>query len=152
MNQKHELQAIERRERRIDEALKETFPASDPPSFVGAGAQTPNDDQARIRKRRTKAAEMAGEAIDRQADQSATAEERESRKRRLLKGPAEFRELRRNHEVRDDMDKLDVLVLRRAELLQNLEALRRCPPDFSFDGIEPPVIQDGRSVLVAKIA
>ena len=25
-------------ERRIDEALKETFPASDTPSFVGAGA------------------------------------------------------------------------------------------------------------------
>jgi hypothetical protein len=40
---------------------------------------------------------MAGEAIDRQADQSATVEERESRKRRLLKGPAEFRELRRDH-------------------------------------------------------
>ena len=96
MNQKHELQAIELRERGIDEALKETFPASDPPSFVGAGARKPTD-KARTRNRRTKAAEMAGEAIDQQADQSATAEERESRKRRLLKGPAEFRELRRDH-------------------------------------------------------
>jgi hypothetical protein len=27
-----------RRERKIDEALEETFPASDTPSFVGAGA------------------------------------------------------------------------------------------------------------------
>ena len=97
MNQKHELQATERRERRIDEALKETFPASDTPSFVGAGAKKPTDDKARTRKRRAKAAEMAGEAIDGQADQSATAEERESRKRRLLKGPAEFRELRLDH-------------------------------------------------------
>jgi hypothetical protein len=97
MNQKHELQATERRERRIDEALKETFPASDTPSFVGAGAKKPTDDKARTRNRRAKAAEMAGEAIDEQADQSATAEERESRKRRLLKGPAEFRELRRDH-------------------------------------------------------
>ena len=95
MNGEREVQTTERRERRIDEALEETFPASDPPAFVGAGA--PTSDTARIGKRRTKAAEMAGDAIDRQADQSATEEERESRKRRLLKGPAEFRELRRDH-------------------------------------------------------
>ena len=101
MNGKREVQATERRERRIDEALKETFPASDPPAFVGGGAQQPTDDKASNKastgKRRTKAAEMASDAIDRQADQSATEEERESRKRRLLKGPAEFRELRRDH-------------------------------------------------------
>jgi hypothetical protein len=30
------------RERRIDEALEETFPASDTPFFVGAGAPKPN--------------------------------------------------------------------------------------------------------------
>jgi hypothetical protein len=29
----------EQRENKIDEALKETFPASDAPSFVGAGAE-----------------------------------------------------------------------------------------------------------------
>jgi hypothetical protein len=101
MNHEQDLQAIERRERRIDEALKETFPASDPPSFVGAGAQKPTDDKARTRKartrkRRTQAAKMAGEAIDRQADLSVSSEEQESRKQSLLKGPVEFRELRRD--------------------------------------------------------
>ena len=35
MDSEKRLQAEYRRERRIDEALKETFPASDPPSFVG---------------------------------------------------------------------------------------------------------------------
>jgi hypothetical protein len=98
MDGKREVQAIERRERRVDEALKETFPASDTPSFVGAGARKPQDDK--IRTRRTKAAEMAGEAIDRQADQSASSEKQENRKQRLLKGPAEFRELRRDHPTR----------------------------------------------------
>jgi hypothetical protein len=33
---------ISERERRIDEALEETFPASDTPCFVGAGAPKPN--------------------------------------------------------------------------------------------------------------
>jgi hypothetical protein len=43
MNIEQDQEAIERRERRIDEALKETFPASDTPSFVGAGAPTLSD-------------------------------------------------------------------------------------------------------------
>jgi len=46
---------------------------------------------------RTRAAELAAETIDNHTDQSATAEEQASRKRRLLKGPKEFRELRRDH-------------------------------------------------------
>ena len=96
MNKEQELRDTERRERRIDEALRETFPASDPPSFVGAGAQRPTEYKTGEGKPR-KAAEMAGEIIDQQADLSASSEEQESRKRRLLKGPKEFRELRRDH-------------------------------------------------------
>ena len=51
-------------------------------------------------KPRRKAAAMAAEAIDRRADRSVPPEERERRKRRLLKGPQEFRELRRDHAKR----------------------------------------------------
>ena len=38
-------------------------------------------------KARGKAADLAGKIIDRHADRSATSEERENRRRRLLKGP-----------------------------------------------------------------
>jgi hypothetical protein len=37
---------------------------------------------------------MAGHELDRLGDQSIPAEERERRKRRLTKGPTEFREIR----------------------------------------------------------
>ena len=46
---------------------------------------------------RAKAAELAHQAIEQHADSSATPKERESRKRRLLKGPKEFREMRKDH-------------------------------------------------------
>ena len=45
-------------------------------------------------KAASKAIDLAGQQIDKLADPSATAEERQQRKRRLLKGPGEFRELR----------------------------------------------------------
>jgi hypothetical protein len=45
-------------------------------------------------KAATKATELAGKQIDKLIDPSATAEERQQRKRRLLKGPGEFREIR----------------------------------------------------------
>ena len=54
MNPERDREAIERCERRIDEALKETFPASDAPFFIGAGAPTdskvdkPNLDRVNI--------------------------------------------------------------------------------------------------------
>ena len=47
-------------------------------------------------KRAAKAREMASQEIDRLSDPSATDEERQRRKRRLLKGPKEFRDVRGN--------------------------------------------------------
>ena len=53
--------------------------------------------RARIRtKKAAQAAEMASHEIDRLGDPSATDEERQLRKRRLIKGPKEFQDLRRN--------------------------------------------------------
>jgi Arc/MetJ-type ribon-helix-helix transcriptional regulator len=53
--------------------------------------------RARVRRRKAaQAAEMASEEIDRLGDPSATDEERQRRKGRLLKGPKEFQDLRRN--------------------------------------------------------
>jgi hypothetical protein len=43
---------------------------------------------------RTKSADMAGQTIDRLTDPAATPEEKDQRKRRLLKGPTEFRDMR----------------------------------------------------------
>lgn len=48
----------------------------------------------RARKAASKASEMAGRELDRIGDKSASGEERERRKRRLMKGPTEFREMR----------------------------------------------------------
>jgi hypothetical protein len=47
-------------------------------------------------KKAAQAAEMASHEIDRLGDPSASDEERQVRKRRLIKGPNEFRDLRRN--------------------------------------------------------
>ena len=47
-------------------------------------------------KKAAKAAEMASQEVDRLGDPSATDEERQLRKRRLIGGPTEFRDLRRN--------------------------------------------------------
>jgi hypothetical protein len=45
---------------------------------------------------RAKAAEMAGKELDRLIDKSAPTEEQATRKRRLLKGPREFRDIRKD--------------------------------------------------------
>jgi hypothetical protein len=59
------------------------------------GKKPDNARKAAVRKRsRRKAAKMAGREIDRLGDQTATSEERARRKRRLIKGPQEFRALR----------------------------------------------------------
>ena len=44
-----------------------------------------------------KAAAMVGKEVDRLLDQSVPIEEQASRKRRLLKGPKEFRDFREDH-------------------------------------------------------
>ena len=49
---------------------------------------------ARQKGSRRKAAEMASREIDRLGDQTVTNAERTRRKRRLIKGPREFRDLR----------------------------------------------------------
>jgi Arc/MetJ-type ribon-helix-helix transcriptional regulator len=49
----------------------------------------------RSKRSRRKATDMAAREIDRLGDQSVTGEERASRKRRLLSGPKEFRDMRR---------------------------------------------------------
>lgn len=46
------------------------------------------------------AKEMAGRQIDALADPAASDDERASRKRRLLKGPSEFRDIRSDHPKR----------------------------------------------------
>jgi Arc/MetJ-type ribon-helix-helix transcriptional regulator len=45
-------------------------------------------------KAAAKALDLAGQQIDKLIDPSAPAEERQQRKRRLLKGPSEFRDIR----------------------------------------------------------
>jgi hypothetical protein len=92
MKNDRDAQAISRRERRVDEALSDSFPASDTPYFVGSGAVNSLGKP----KQRNRSAEMAAEVIDQSADLSVSSEEQNSRKRRLLDGPGEFRKLRRD--------------------------------------------------------
>jgi hypothetical protein len=56
------------------------------PSDRGRGART---------KKFTKASEMAARELDRLIDPAAPDEERQRRKRRLIKGPKEFQDIRR---------------------------------------------------------
>jgi hypothetical protein len=65
---------------------------------LGLAKDHPSKKPARMAGSRTghssKASELAGKAIDRLGDKSVPAEERERRKRRLIKGPPEFRDVR----------------------------------------------------------
>ena len=54
--------------------------------------------------RAAKASEMAAQEIDRISDPSATKEERQRRKRRLIKGPKEFRDIHKRSRVKIDSD------------------------------------------------
>jgi hypothetical protein len=64
--------------------------------LVEMGLATPGLSRSRSAKSRARATELAAEVIDRKLDPTAPPEEQASRKRRLLKGPKEFRELRRD--------------------------------------------------------
>jgi hypothetical protein len=57
-------------------------------------AKDPGEKPRRSEKSAAKAKDLAAKTIDRLVDPAAPAEERASRKRRLLKGPEEFREVR----------------------------------------------------------
>jgi len=61
--------------------------------LVEIGLASAHPSAARIKK--AQASEMAGQEID-WGDPSATDEQRQRRKRRLIKGPREFRDTRRN--------------------------------------------------------
>jgi hypothetical protein len=62
---------------------------------IGLESERPRAARRPISKRAaSKASQMAGHEIDRLSDQSVAPEERARRKRRLLKGPRELRELR----------------------------------------------------------
>lgn len=60
---------------------------------LGLAAKTSHEPYSK--KSTDRAAEMAERQIDRLSDPSATSEERQSRKRKLLKGPSEFRGMRK---------------------------------------------------------
>ena len=62
--------------------------------LVELGLQTPQQ-RGSLAYRAAKASEMAAHEIDRLIDPSATDEERQLRKRRLIKGPKEFRDIRK---------------------------------------------------------
>lgn len=84
---------------RLDKEAREKSDASakKKPEIKPTKKMTKSRGRPPAKKGSTKAAEMAGEQIDRLADQSATHGERASRKRRLLKGPKEFRDIRTDH-------------------------------------------------------
>jgi hypothetical protein len=65
-------------------------------ALVQKHRQTEQHVTRRGKQAASKASKLAGRVIDRRADPSAPIAERERRKRRLLKGPKEFRDIRRD--------------------------------------------------------
>jgi len=62
--------------------------------LVELGLETTHRKES-LTNKAAKASEMAAHEIDRLSDPSATDEERQLRKRRLIKGPKEFRDIRK---------------------------------------------------------
>ena len=76
---------------------KQREPLSRPEAIrrlVELGLATASSARSYSKKTAVQAAGIAGRQIDRAGDPTATAEERQSRKRTLLKGPEEFRDMR----------------------------------------------------------
>jgi hypothetical protein len=77
---------------------KQREPVSRPEAIrqlIEAGLITASSHRSYSKKSADQAAGMAERQIDRLSDPSTTSEERQSRKRKLLKGLAEFRDLRK---------------------------------------------------------
>ncbi len=91
-----------------------------------------------------KASEMAGEEIDRLGDPLATDEERQLRKRRLIEGPQEFRDIRSNRaKIKPGFPRVGV----EAQLFQPL------PPPCSKCGtttVVTPAFEKGQRVFVVR--
>jgi len=62
--------------------------------ILEAGLSAAQPEQQRPAAETARAAEMASEQIDKLADRSAPVEEQRARKRRLIQGPGDFREIR----------------------------------------------------------
>jgi hypothetical protein len=67
--------------------------------LVELGLASAHRSAARMKKA-MEASKMAGQETDRSGDPSATDQERQRRKRRLIKEPKEFRDIRRNRPKR----------------------------------------------------
>ena len=76
---------------KISEAVRRLVEAG---LTVNAAPKQSSDDQ------KARAKQMAGGTIDRMADTSATTNDQENRKRRLLKGPEEFRNVRIDRKIK----------------------------------------------------
>lgn len=66
-------------------------------SLVELGLAASASSRPHSPKEHAKSSKMAHDILDRHADQTATPDEQARRKRRLLKGPKEFREMRKDH-------------------------------------------------------
>jgi hypothetical protein len=89
------LAAVDRWRERVDNKLSRPAAIMRLAEIGLAGAKPAGRTNPKIA---AKASEMAAQTLDRLTDQSASTEERSRRKRRLLKGPREFRGMRRDRD------------------------------------------------------
>jgi len=70
--------------------------------LVERALSTPSDNRPRRHGAAKKAAELAAREIEKTTDKSRPVEEQKTRKRRLIKGPGEFRDIRRDQPKRKE--------------------------------------------------